>query len=244
MKFIATLLVACLASLTMQAQKDKIILKNGQELSVTITQISTDRVFYQMSSKKNAIQEVLEFRDIYMLHTDLRGNIYITPDLKRRTGEKQKVDPKATIIYLVKGAEIPAYDITFNENEVTFSQKKEKGIFNKKKMANNTQKSFPTSEVFCIRYPDGTRDIITSLDVAVLKDSTDNTVDEPVFDMVIVYHKVSKGETLADIADKYDVTFEEIVEWNELSSNVRPNTQLKEGRQLMIYSESNKNTKL
>ena len=56
---------------------------------------------------------------------------------------------------------------------------------------------------------------------------------EPQF--VVVFHAVKKGETLEKIATHYQVTIEQVKEWNDLSSKLKPTAQLAVGTQLMIY---------
>lgn len=49
------------------------------------------------------------------------------------------------------------------------------------------------------------------------------------------FHQVTKGETLASIAERYGVTTQEIIEWNDLPTNLKPKAILPEDTQLAIY---------
>ncbi len=242
-KFLA---LSCLLALNMYAQDDRIILRNGQELSVKITQIDIDKVYYQASNQKNALQEVLEFKDVYMLHTELRGNVYISIDGKRRTGEKHKLDPKATLIYLVDGGEIPGYDVELNEDGMLCFMREIPILqgTKKKKIFHRVPATLAATDVFMIKYPDGTRDIINRFEEKVEQENlkgdsipAEETVGE--FNLVVINHKVSAGETLATIAERYEVSVEDIIEWNDLSSTIRPKSRLKANLQLVIYAKSN-----
>ena len=62
----------------------------------------------------------------------------------------------AIVVYYKDGREIPAYNLTMDASTVSFKtskKAKDRPIFS------------PKSEVFMIRYPDGTRDILTNLAV-------------------------------------------------------------------------------
>lgn len=47
---------------------------------------------------------------------------------------------------------------------------------------------------------------------------------------IIFYHEVKKGETLDDIAKKYNIQTVDIIKWNQINSST-----LKEGNRILIY---------
>ena len=52
---------------------------------------------------------------------------------------------------------------------------------------------------------------------------------------IVVFHTVTKGETLSSLSEKYNVSIEDIASWNDLPSKIKPNTPLAVDMQLMIY---------
>lgn len=86
-----------------------------------------------------------------------------------------------------------------------------------------------------IRYKSGMTDVITPLDI----------VDEPEEEIVeikkedpkhiVFYHTVKKGQTLKKLAELYNATVTQIIEWNGLPKNSRPTDPLTTGTQITIY---------
>ena len=73
------------------------------------------------------------------------------------TSEHTEIPKDAIVVYYKDGREVPAYNLTMDASVVSFKtskRAKDRPIFS------------PKSEVFMIRYPDGTRDILTNLAVA------------------------------------------------------------------------------
>lgn len=97
--------------------------------------------------------------------------------------------------------------------------------------------------MFLIKYKDGTKDKLS--DISLKKQESpvavEETVDEPVEEepLQVVFHSVSKGETLSSVAKKYGVTVDEIIEWNDLPAKLKANSRLQADMQLMIYKPVN-----
>ena len=72
------------------------------------------------------------------------------------TSEPTQIPKDAVVIYYKDGREVPAYNLTMDANVVSFKTDKK---------TKNRPVFSPKSEVFMIRYPDGTRDILTNLAV-------------------------------------------------------------------------------
>ena len=71
--------------------------------------------------------------------------------------EHTEIPKDAIVVYYKDGREVPAYNLTMDASVVSFKttkKAKDRPIFS------------PKSEVFMIRYPDGTRDILSNLAVA------------------------------------------------------------------------------
>lgn len=227
------------------AQDDLIIFRNGDEKEVRIVMVSSDEVTYSESAKGGPIIKD-KLKDVYMLRYSKRGNVYVTEDCKRITGENQKIDKDANVIYLIKGREILAYDLKIQENTVAYSAKpKSKSLFGKKDTV-EPMHSLDISEVFFIKYIDGTKDLINDI-TAERKEAEEQARKEAeekaqaeeelkkINETKVIFHNVKKGETLAIIAKRYHISCGDIIEWNDLPKNTKQNAKLKPDMQLMIY---------
>lgn len=242
-RFILSAVFIFLFSVVSNAQisrADKIIFKDGQTLDAYITQISKEQIQYRLSSKKNDALQYIDLTDAYMIKFAKRGNVYITPDGKRVTGENQKLDRNADIIYLVKGGEIQAYNLQVGVDKITYqtAPKAKKGHIPQ-------QQVLAPFQVFMIAYSDGTRDIITDLtqpdplryayqvpqEMQVPQEEAEPSAPEK----QVIFHSVKRGESLSAIAERYNVTIEELKEWNELPKQLKGHAKLQADMQLMIY---------
>lgn len=226
------LIILLLPSLTISAQNDLVILRDGNELNVNIIQIDNDGISYNYDKKSPSSQRI-DLKDIYMMHFDKRGNIYINSEGKRVTGENQKIGKGQDIIYLVSGKEIPCYEVQVFPNKVTYLLSKR----------GNTKvipiaEVFALEEVFMIKYSDGIREIVTPLSKTqekVKAPEPEPEIEDNEPKMQVVFHNVKRGETLEIIAERYDVTPSDIIEWNDLPKNLRPKARLRADMQLMLY---------
>lgn len=216
---------------------DHIILRNGQEYDVKLLQITDEKVVYSNAGDKTGRQHEVASKDVYMVYVEKQGNIYFTPEGKRVTGESKRVDPKKNdVIYLVTGAEIAADAVSVTTESVRYSVKvKNSGVSGLVGKGSVSEKTLRKGEVFMIRYRNGMRDIITPLEAPKKVEKKDSVKVEGKPQFVVVFHSVVKGETLESVAQRYNVTVEQIVEWNELSSSIKPDSPLAPDMQLMIY---------
>ncbi len=213
---------------------DKIILRNGQEMRVEITQIDIDKVYFKKSLKKSVTQDVLDFKHIYMIYTPSRGNIYISSDGKRLTGEQHSYKKDATIIYLIKGAEIPAYDVKIQGENLFYLKEKSQGSNKSSAPAFQVLK---LADVFMLKYKNGSRDIINKIvcDETYEHEAPNIKEDSENSDLKVVFHNVKANETLASISKIYDVSSNDIILWNDLPSTTNHNQPLQVDMQLMLY---------
>ena len=230
MKRISIFFLFAICTLSSSAQDDIVILRDGNELKVNIIQVDNDGISYNYDKKSPASQRI-DLKDIF----DKRGNIYINSEGKRVTGENQKIGRGQDVIYLVSGKEIPCYEAQIFPNKVTYLLSKR----------GNTKvipiaEVFALQEVFMIKYSDGMREIVTSLSKAEEEVKEPEPEPEPEIEdnepkMQVVFHNVKRGETLEIIAEKYNVTPSDIIEWNDLPKNLRPKARLRADMQLMLY---------
>ena len=149
---------AMLATLQSIAQ-DAIIFRDGRVKSVKIIQTNNDKTLFKESGNKNASEEFVENTKVFMLKFKTRGNVVFNANGERilTTSEHTGIPKDAIVVYYKDGREVPAYNLTMDASVVSFKtskKAKDRPIFS------------PKSEVFMIRYPDGTRDILTNLAVA------------------------------------------------------------------------------
>ena len=155
--FYAIILCLTIFNLKLHAQ-DAIIFRDGRVKSVKIIQTNNDKTLFKESGNKNASEEYVENTKVFMLTFKTRGNVVFNANGERilTTSEHTEIPKDAIVVYYKDGREIPAYNLTMDASVVSFktsTRAKDRPIFS------------PKSEVFMIRYPDGTRDILTNLAV-------------------------------------------------------------------------------
>lgn len=154
-----SLFTLCIFYITLSASaQDAIIFRDGRVKSVKIIQTNNDKTLFKESDNKKATEEYVENTKIFMLKFKTRGNVVFNSHGERilTTSEHTQIPKDAIVVYYKDGREVPAYNLTMDANVVSFkTSKKDRkaSVFS------------PKSEVFMIRYPDGTRDILTNLAV-------------------------------------------------------------------------------
>lgn len=138
--------------------QDAIIYRDGRVKSVKIIQTNNDKTLFRESDNKKAPEEYVENTKVFMLKFKTRGNVVFNSNGERilATSEPTQIPKDAIIVYYKDGREVPAYNLTMDANIVSFKtvkKSKDRPVFS------------PKSDVFMIRYPDGTRDILTNLAV-------------------------------------------------------------------------------
>lgn len=157
-RFFLSILLLGLTNIATYAQ-DAIIFRDGRVKSVKIIQTNNDKTLFKESGNKNASEEYVENTKVFMLKFKTRGNVVFNANGERilTTSEHTEIPKDAIVVCYKDGREIPAYNLTMDASVVSFKtskRAKDRPIFS------------PKSEVFMIRYPDGTRDILTNLAVA------------------------------------------------------------------------------
>lgn len=237
MKRYITFLGSLILTISSCMAYDHIIFRNGRETDVKLLQMTDEKIVFGYIGDKAGAQHEVSSKEVFMVFIEKQGNVYMTPDGKHFTGEAKRANAKRyDVIYLIRGAEIAAENIKISEDSIHYSVKSTstgiKGLLSKEKP---DEAMLAKSEVFMIRYRSGVSDIITPIE-SVGDEKTDaetNENQEP--QLVVVWHAVVKGETLQKISSQYNVTPEQIIEWNELPKKTSPNRQLTIGMQLMIY---------
>lgn len=217
---------------------DHVILRNGQEFDVKLHQITNDFVTYSLNGNKHVAHESIPTKDVYMVYIEKQGNIYLNLDGKRITGESNRVDPKKfDVIYLVSGAEIGAKNVKITEDAVVYTPIKKGGLLSN--IIGNSDdegiQSLSNPDVFMIRYKSGMIDVITPIDKVKEpeEESKEEEIQKPQY--IVLFHAVTKGQNLKNIAEKYNVKVSQIIEWNDLPAKSKPTAALTVGMQLMIY---------
>lgn len=228
----AALALVGLTSLESNAQ-DFVILANGEEIECKLNSVSDESIQIAITRrsglKKHSMTETYPLNEVYMIKGSKRGTTFIV-DGKRIIKPSSDIPKDANIIYLLEGGEIPAWDITLGANGVV-SYKKEKKTFEDQHLL--------ASQIFMIKYADDSKDIFNSpLAVAQKQEEAESKPEpEPKPELKVVFHTVKKGETLANIAERYDVTVDDIKEWNELGGALSDQYRPKANTQLMIQAK-------
>jgi len=138
--------------------QDAIIFRDGRVKSVKIIQTNNDKTLYKESGNKNATEDFVENKDVFMLKFKTRGNVVFNANGERilTTSEHVRIPMDAIVVYYKDGREVPAYNLTMDANVVSFKPSKKQ---------NDRLVVSSKEEVFMIRYPDGTRDILVNLAV-------------------------------------------------------------------------------
>lgn len=144
-------------SLGLYAQ-DAIIYRDGRVKEVKIIQTNNDKTLFKEAGNKHAAEDYVNNKQVFMLKFKTRGNVVFNANGERilTTSERIQIPKDAIVVYYKDGREVPAYNLTMDANVVSFKPNKKakyRPIYSAK------------SEVFMIRYPDGTRDILTNLAV-------------------------------------------------------------------------------
>lgn len=144
-------------SLGLYAQ-DAIIYRDGRVREVKIIQTNNDKTLFKEAGNKHAAEEYVDNKQVFMLKFKTRGNVVFNANGERilATSERIQIPKDAIVVYYKDGREVPAYNLTMDANVVSFKPSKK---------AKNRPIYSAKSEVFMIRYPDGTRDILTNLAV-------------------------------------------------------------------------------
>lgn len=144
-------------SLGLYAQ-DAIIYRDGLVKEVKIIQTNNDKTLFKEAGNKHAAEEYVDNKQVFMLKFKTRGNVVFNANGERilTTSERIQIPKDAIVVYYKDGREVPAYNLTMDANVVSFKPNKKA----KYRPINSAK-----SEVFMIRYPDGTRDILTNLPV-------------------------------------------------------------------------------
>lgn len=223
--FVSRLLFILMLGMAPILRADVILLRDGSEIKCTIKLVNDADIKYLLP--RNDQQMAVSTADVYMLKFDRRGNVYITSDGKRVTGEKHIIPRDADVVYLVEGKELPAFNLSVDAHNISFLTQKP----TKKNIPVAT--SYSRDNVFKIVYSDGSIDIITRIDIP--KESTNRQQSDEQAEYQAVIHTVAEKETLSSIASRYGVKVEEIMEWNNLDQRLAPTSVITTGRQLMIY---------
>lgn len=228
----ASLALVGLTSFESDAQ-DFVILANGEEIDCKLNSVSDESIQIAITRrsglKKHTMTETYPLNEVYMIKGGKRGTTFIV-DGKRIIKPSSDIPKDANIIYLLEGGEIPAWNITLGANGVV-SYKKEKKTFEDQHLL--------ASQIFMIKYTDDSKDIFNSpLAVAQKKaESAPKPDPEPKAELKVVFHTVKQGETLAGIAERYDVSVDDIKEWNELGNALSGQYRPKANTQLMIQAK-------
>lgn len=229
----ACFILLLIGTLRFQAFSDDLLmLRNGQEIRGKLEIVSDKDILFSHGSSSHGQSDSYPVRDVYMIKTEKRGTIfYNTAGSKSMVGSV-KNNRKATYIYLVNGGEIEAWNLRMANGIIKFTKNPKLP-----ETPSNTG-VYPTEDIFLIKYPDGSKDLITEISGERLPNGSNaNIVGSPTKIKVIMVEISKSTTTIGDIAKEYKVAVEDIVEWNNLPKGSASGSRLSAGTQLMIQIE-------
>lgn len=165
--FIATiLLLQLLCPLAAHAQKsraaataagDLIVRRDGSEAVAKVSLVTPAYTYFQKQGAASADEQVWANADIYMIKFADRGNMFFSEAGDIFFGsDAETADKNAATLYLTKGEEITAYDVSTDERDFRYYLTKTKGDF----------RTTPKREVFAVKYPNRPTEVVTPFTAA------------------------------------------------------------------------------
>lgn len=135
---------------------DYVIQRDGTITNAKIMVVGKDKTTYAVGRGKNATQMELANSELFMLRFEERGSIVFDARGERilTTSTTEQFPKGAVLLFLCSGQILPVYHLSIDQHAARY-------FLDKKGEA---RKGFlPKSDIFMVCYPDGTRDIITTL---------------------------------------------------------------------------------
>ena len=155
---------------------DLVIQRDGTITNAKIMVVGKDKTTYAVGRGKNATQMELANSELFMLRFEERGSIVFDARGERilTTSTTEQFPKGAVLLFLCSGQIMPVYHLSIDQHAARyFLDKKGEG-----------RKGFlPKSDIFMVCYPDGTRDIITTLTPPQPPVTTDDDNDEDDIDV-------------------------------------------------------------
>ena len=141
---------------TLMVAQDLIILRNGDDFFCKVEKLDKDEVTYQIDGES----EILPVSQIYLIKYESRGNAFFNEFGEVTYSTRvAKVSKKDILIYLCSGGEVRASELEITAESLQYLEPKtspsKKGV--------EEWLSIPKEDVFLIRYPDGTKDVVNNL---------------------------------------------------------------------------------
>lgn len=156
------MLSLCVVPFVVQAQNDVIMLRDGREKHVKITQVGRRQTFFKYKDDRRADEEAIDNSEIYLLKYETRGNAYFDENGQLLSATTEPVDAPddACTIYTLDHREIVAWNVVIQEYMVTYDTSRPAKRKKREDEGVKLITSVPKVDVFFIRYPDGTRDVL------------------------------------------------------------------------------------
>ena len=153
-----------------QPDKDMILKRDGSEIIAKVNLVTDESTYFKPLDETDAEEMVLDNSEIYMVKFSERGNMFISESNDIFFGEGDgKVPEDATLIYLIKGEEIVAYNVTKSNQVINYSTSAKQ----------LTTTSIPLNDVFVVRYPNTSIEIVNQFKKSVDLDVMDETPTPP-----------------------------------------------------------------
>lgn len=238
--------------------RDWIILRNGDEIQVDIYELSMSSIrYFTIGPDGNNVFLDIPLEEVYMLTKPRLGDVFVSSKGSLIFGKEMPETKGADWIYFTEGIKLRAKITAITLEKVSF------GFYYKDfnsvltatepypELHNLIAQAGPAgtvtvdkNKVFMVKQNGGMRLVLSPLapvvrETAEVADSLDEdkspATDIPENAEQVIFHMVERGQTLDVIAQRYGVTPQNIIEWNDLPKKTRKNQVLSEDSQLIIY---------
>ena len=143
--------------------QDFVLLRTGEEIWCKVELVGNGLLTYRAEkSKSNKIS--LPINQVYMIKYEKRGNTFYNSngEVIKTTPSASKMSKKDIGIYLCEGEEIIASEVSMDVENVNYKKSGKNNLISSRKKGESF--SIPKSQIFLIRYFDGTKELLTNLD--------------------------------------------------------------------------------
>lgn len=131
---------------------DVILKRDGSEVVGKVVKVSPSYTSYKLQDKSNTEEQVCANSDIYLIKFADRGNMFFTEYGEIFFGDDTgSIEDNAILLYLSKGEEIVAYNVSFDNQNFRYYHNKE----------NTDLRTIPRQDVFVVKYPNRPNEVVT-----------------------------------------------------------------------------------
>lgn len=131
---------------------DVILKRDGTEVIGKIVKVSLPYTYYKLQDKDNTEEQVCANSDVYLIKFADRGNMFFSEYGDFFFGDETgDIEDDAILLYLLKGEEIIAYNVSSDDQHFRYYLDKDNTDF----------RTIPKRDVFVVKYPNRANEIVT-----------------------------------------------------------------------------------